>query len=96
MMTTEVKTIRQKIERRTRDELSRDEGLGCLRVGVGKSIHYFAFSLKYFFQENDPSRVEGEPVLCLEMLVDGFEFKNSWKSRSVVDSEATGKGTFAT
>lgn len=96
MMTTEVKTIRQKIERRTMDELSRDEGLGCLRVGVGKSIHYFAFWLKYFLQENDPSRVEGEPVLCLKMHVDGFQSKNSWKSRSVVDSGTTGKGTLAT
>lgn len=75
MMTTEVKTIRQKIERRTMDELSRDEGLECLRVGVGKSIHYFAFCLKYFLQENDPSRAEGEPVLCLKMHVDGFESK---------------------
>jgi len=45
-MTREVRTIRQKIDKRTSEALSQLEKQGYLLEAVGNSIHYFPGSLR--------------------------------------------------
>jgi len=46
MMTSEVRTIRQKIDKRTSEALSQPSEARIFVEAVGNSIHYFLVSLK--------------------------------------------------
>ena len=58
-MMSEVRTIRQKIDKPTREALSQPLELKITVETVGNSIHYFAFSLK----ESENKFKLGRPAL---------------------------------